>query len=229
MGRSLTKPVVAALVVVGVAVVAAIAVGVSSASPRRDSVSVGSARQRASAIATTSTSPGADSSPTSMVPTPQQVEMRNAPVNAGPLPGTLPNGPAQVGATGGPYISPQNARDVALQSLDCTLGEPQKTWLTDTGCLRVDVTFFKRYADAWALRGAGGGWVYQWLADHEIYVVTVWGKMHFLAREKSMTLETTDQRTFQIDATTGDISLVGGIPLKPTTAGLVSFTPQAGP
>ena len=105
---------------------------------------------------------------------PSDLADRNAPVHAGPFPDA---GGSPLEATGGPYISHERARDLALQGFDCSLGGPQKFSPTDTGCLRVDVTFFKRYADAWAARGNAGGFVTSWGPNHEMYVVTVWGKL----------------------------------------------------
>ena len=151
-----------------------------------------------------------------------------APVHAGPFPVPGPGG-RPLEATGGPYISRARARDLALQGLDCSLGGAQKFDPTDTGCLRVDVTFFKRYADAWAARGQNGGFVISWGPDHEMYVVTVWGK---LALSTTGPMGPTGpghifpyaaQRTFQIDATTGEGLLSGGIPLPLNTPGLVSY------
>ena len=98
----------------------------------------------------------------------------------------------------------------------------------DTGCLRVDVTFFKRYANAWAARGDAGGFVTSWGPNHEMYVVTVWGKLASPARGPTSPgpghdYFYIDQLTFQIDATTGQGLLSGGIPLPLNTPGLVSY------
>jgi hypothetical protein len=159
-----------------------------------------------------------------MAPTPQELAERSAPVHAGPFPDA---GGKPLEATGGPYISHERARDLALQGLGCSLGGPQKLSPTDTGCLRVDVTFFKRYADAWAARGNAGGFVISWGPNHEMYVVTVWGKLKIsstgLMGPTGTDADFTDQRTFQIDATTGQGLLSGGIPLPLNTAGLASY------
>jgi len=184
----------------------------------------GGGGRRSSKVTTTVTSSRA--TPTSLAPTPAELAEMIAPVHAGPFPVA---GGTPLEATGGPYISSERARDLALQGLRCSLGRGQQFDPADTGCLRVDVTFFKRYADAWAARGQNGGFVISWGPDHEMYVVTVWGKLAlsttgpFGPTGPGHLFPYTDQSTFQIDATTGEGLLSGGIPLPLNTPGLVSY------
>jgi hypothetical protein len=87
------------------------------------------------------------------------------------------------------------------------------------------VTFFSRYEDAWLARdGNNGGVVGGWTADHEVYVVTVTGSftIPFTGRGGPGFLRVRE-RTYEVDATTGQIGLSGGKPLPSGTRGVVTF------
>jgi hypothetical protein len=135
------------------------------------------------------------------------------------------DGVDRVGATGGPYLSPEKASDVALGAIGCKLGVP-----TAHGdlCAETDTTFFARYADAWVARGGDqGNVVGGWAADHEVYVVTVRGKFQMLftgrgTDEQPGGYMTVTERTYEIDATDGTIGLSGGDALPPSTLGMKS-------
>jgi hypothetical protein len=114
-------------------------------------------------------------------------------------------GVERAGATGGPYLTPAQARDVVLNGMDCTFAAPSSRGNT---CSEVDVTFFSRYQDAWSARdGDNGGVVGGWAADHEVYVVTVKGSftIPFTGRTGGRSgrgFPRVRERTYEVDATT---------------------------
>lgn len=130
-------------------------------------------------------------------------------------------GVERAGATGGPYLTPTQVRDVVLDGMNCTFAVP--SWRGT--CSEVEVTFFWRYEDAWLARGGNSGVVFGgWGADREVYVVTVRGSftIPFTGRG-GRGFRRVGERTYEVDATTGQAGMSGGKALPAGTPGVVTF------
>ena len=115
--------------------------------------------------------------------------------------------------------------DVVLDGMDCTFAVPSSRGNT---CHEVDVTFFSRYDHAWLARAGNHGFVFGgWRADHEVYIVTVKGSFTIPITGKrgrsGRNFPRVRARTYEVDATSGQIGMSGGSALPAGTPGVVTF------
>lgn len=149
---------------------------------------------------------------------PQQDHPRPPEHGSSQFPATLEKQPGVLHRSGGPYLTPGEVRQIVLDGVRCAIGGAQEPApaSAQSRCDRVDVRFYPRYEDAWKERGHAGGFVSGWGRDREIYVATLWGHVWFQpkgARQLNHDGVLTNFRTFQIDATTGQVMLSGGPPV----------------
>jgi hypothetical protein len=124
--------------------------------------------------------------------------------------------------SGGPYLSQQAAAQIALRANDCTL--TGGAIARPSHCTEVDVRFFNHYGDFWALEGGQTQFVGSWGADREMYVVTVFGDLSFPTTDAAVLGDVhAPDRTYQLDATTGQIQMTGGPPLPTSYSDVYVF------
>ena len=158
---------------------------------------------------TTTSQPTSTSLPLSA----EDVARRNQPPKASPFPGADFVDPKDIAHhSGGPYIGARRVVDLVLSGFRCTLGGPERGDPT-TGCLQVDVRFFDHYADWWRVEGGQTAFVGSWGPDHEMYAVTIFGKLYVETTIIGRSAAYVPWQTFQIDATTGRSMMGGGAPL----------------
>lgn len=206
-----------ALAMAGIAVVLAIgvAVAVKAATSGVDS------RRHVPASNTRSTT----SASSTLGLSAEEQAFRNHPRKAGPFPdltGVIDPKSIQH-HSGGPYLTPRQAADIVLNTYDCRLGGPAGSDANST-CVQVDVRFFDHYANFWAVEGGQTQFVGAWGPDREMYVVTIFGKLPFVTTSVNRNVpDYVPDRTYQIDATTGQVLMTGGYPLPEGSPGIRTF------
>ena len=105
------------------------------------------------------------------------------------------------GKTGGPYVAADLIKKKLLESFGCRLGVPPTE--NGTECSSVTVRFFDRYGDAWDTAVSDWHFEAEWATDHEMYAMTLHGKVVFVPKGPGGGLITADHWNVLVDATTG--------------------------
>ena len=125
--------------------------------------------------------------------------------------------------SGGPYLTAQQVAGILLNNFQCKLGHPRPHNPASV-CVQVDVRFFGRYADFWAVEGGQTQFIGSWGPDREMYLATIFGKLPVITTVEAQNGPIyAPSRTFQIDATTGEVLMTGGPPLPEGFQGVKSF------
>ncbi|MDP9336108.1 MAG: hypothetical protein M3Q30_22750 [Actinomycetota bacterium] len=125
--------------------------------------------------------------------------------------------------SGGPYLTARRVADILLNNFQCKLGHPRPHDPASV-CVQVDVRFFSRYADFWAVEGGQTQFIGSWGPDREMYLATIFGKLPVITTVEAQNGPIyAPSRTFQIDATTGEVLMTGGPPLPEDFQGVETF------